>query len=250
MAGLPYMKFHFGHYFLDTGHLTCLQHGIYFQLIARYFTRGEALPDDDKYLANLVGLGPREWARHRQSVAAFFRVSDGVWFHRRIEDEIADAEAKVLQSKKASKASVERRRNGRSTGVERAVNHKEQEEESPSSLSDEGMRARAPVVKDDGKKGTKPKGPVEIAGEETIMRAVREDLRNLLPAGQYALFADPARPITFIAEEGRLVACCPDAVSHMTVRDLEYRLSQVAQEHGFSAAWIRERPIQLKEIEP
>ena len=240
MAGLPYMKFNFGHYFLDTGHLTCLQHGIYFQLIARYFTRGEALPDNDKYLGNLVGLGPREWARNRESVAAFFQVSGGKWFHRRIEDEIADAEAKVLQSKKASKASVQRRRNGRSPDAERAVHHTEEEEESPSSLSDEGKRAGAHVVKD-GKKAAKPKPQIEIAGEETIMRAVREDLRNRIPAGQYALFADPVRPIIFIAEEGRLVACCPDAVAHMTVRDLEYRLSQVAQEHGFSAAWIRER---------
>ena len=97
------------------------------------------------------------------------------------------------------------------------------------------------VARESLKKVAKPEPLIEIAGEETIMRAVREDLRNRLPAGQYALFADPARPITFIAEEGRLVACCPDAVSHMTVRDLEYRLSQVAQEHGFSAAWIRER---------
>lgn len=243
MAGLPYLKFYPGDYFLDTGHLTCLQHGIYTQLIWRYFTRGGPLPDDDAYLANLVRLGPREWKRNRESVAAFFQVSGGFWSHRRVDAELTEAEAKVLQTQSAGRTSARRRLNGRLTDVQRPSNDSEEEEEEPSSIDIELGRAGARRSSSDGKNGAKLKPQFEFAGEETIMTAVRKDFAAILPSGEYALlFCDPQREIAFVSEEGRLVAYCVGGFAHSLVRDHEFRLSKIAQQHGFKEAWIREQP--------
>lgn len=122
--------------------------------------------------------------------------------------------------------------------LEPAANQRRTTEQEREIIEEENQVAREP----NGKKVAKPKPQIEFSDEESIMRAVREDLRDAMPSG-YPHFADPKKRITFIAEEGRLVACCPDGVSHMLVRDLEFRLSQVAQKHGFSDGWIRERPI-------
>lgn len=112
-----------------------------------------------------------------------------------------------------------------------------------SNQKNQGARDAREDIPLNGKKVTKPKAQFEFAGEETIMRGVRQDFDASLPAGEYAvLFCDPRREITFVSEEGRLVAYCADGFTHSLVRDHEFRLAKVAQQHGFSTAWVREYP--------
>lgn len=118
MAALPYMPLFVADYLADAAHLTTMQHGAYLLLIMNYWQRGAPLPDDDRRLASIARLGPREWARNRDTLSEFFSVGDGHWVHKRIDTELARVSAKSLKSKMAAQASVERRFGGRSADVE------------------------------------------------------------------------------------------------------------------------------------
>jgi uncharacterized protein YdaU (DUF1376 family) len=123
MAALPYMPLFVADYLADAAHLSTVQHGAYLLLIMNYWQRGGPLPDDDKRLASIARLGPREWARHRDILSEFFSIADGAWSHSRIQAELAHVEAKSLKSKKAAQASVQRRFGERSTPVEPTQAH-------------------------------------------------------------------------------------------------------------------------------
>jgi uncharacterized protein YdaU (DUF1376 family) len=118
MAALPYMPLFVADYLADAAHLTTTQHGAYLLLIMNYWQRGGPLPDDDKRLASITRLGPREWARNRHVLEEFFTLTHGAWVHNRIDNELARVADKSLKSKRAAQASVERRFGERSTPVE------------------------------------------------------------------------------------------------------------------------------------
>jgi uncharacterized protein YdaU (DUF1376 family) len=118
MAALPYMPLYVADYLADAAHLTTTQHGAYLLLIMNYWQRGQPLPDDDRRLASIARLGPREWARSRAVLAEFFEVAGGVWVHNRIARELARVADKSLKSKRAAQASVKRRFGERSADVE------------------------------------------------------------------------------------------------------------------------------------
>lgn len=79
-----------GDYLKDTSRLTTEQHGAYLLLIMSYWTDG-APPDDDEELATITRLALRDWKRQRPKLARFFQIGGGVWRHKRIETELADA---------------------------------------------------------------------------------------------------------------------------------------------------------------
>jgi uncharacterized protein YdaU (DUF1376 family) len=123
MAALPYMPLYVADYLADAAHLSTVQHGAYLLLIMNYWQRGEPLPDDDVRLARIARLSPKEWARHRGVICEFFAIDENLWRHGRIDSELARVEAKSLKCKKAGRASVQRRLNGRSTDAEQTFNH-------------------------------------------------------------------------------------------------------------------------------
>jgi uncharacterized protein YdaU (DUF1376 family) len=92
-----WMQFNVGDYVRDTRHLSTLEHGAYLLLIMRYWEDG-GLPDNEALLARYAGLTAEQWAQSRDVLAAFFH--DG-WHHRRIDDEIAKAAAKIEQRRAA-----------------------------------------------------------------------------------------------------------------------------------------------------
>jgi uncharacterized protein YdaU (DUF1376 family) len=123
MAALPYMPLYVADYLADAAHLTTLQHGAYLLLIMNYWQRGAPLPNDDAKLARIAGMELRSWKRIRAELQPFFACVDGAWMHSRIDAELAKVEAKSLKCKKAGRASVQRRLNGRSTDAEQTFNH-------------------------------------------------------------------------------------------------------------------------------
>jgi len=76
-----------GDYLKDTSRLTTEQHGAYLLLIMAYWTDGPP-PDEDDELASITRLGAREWKRQRAKLVRFFRVEDGVWRHKRVDQEL------------------------------------------------------------------------------------------------------------------------------------------------------------------
>lgn len=99
-----WMPLWIGAYLADTMHLTTLQHGAYFLLLIAYWREREPLADNDDELRSITKLERAEWKRNRAVLAKFFTVADGVWWHKRVEAEIAAADKRS----KASTAKAEK----------------------------------------------------------------------------------------------------------------------------------------------
>lgn len=97
-----WMPLWIGAYLADTQHLSRDEHGGYFLLLMAYWRAGCPLLDDDKRLAAIVKATPKEWKSLRPTLAEFFAIGNGVWFHKRVETELA--ESKDRKAKAGSKA--------------------------------------------------------------------------------------------------------------------------------------------------
>jgi uncharacterized protein YdaU (DUF1376 family) len=76
-----------GDYLKDTGRLTTEQHGAYLLIIMDYWTNGPPA-DDASELQAITGLDAKAWRKNRDKLARFFRIEDGVWRHKRIDQEL------------------------------------------------------------------------------------------------------------------------------------------------------------------
>lgn len=59
----------------------------YVRLLYNYWERRGPLPDDDKVLAQLAGVGAR-WRTVRPDLERFFDIRDGLWHHDEIDHQI------------------------------------------------------------------------------------------------------------------------------------------------------------------
>ena len=99
-----WMPLDIGDYLADTMHLDRGQHGAYILLIMAYWRRGHALPDDDTHLMQIAKADKRDWKALKPVLEPFFKVGDGVWWHKRIEEELATAEAVMEKNRKRTEA--------------------------------------------------------------------------------------------------------------------------------------------------
>jgi len=97
-----WMPLYIGDYLRDTSRLTTEQHGAYLLLIMDYWANGP-LPDDDFALAQVTRLHPAAWKKNRASIARMFVVVDGVWRHKRIDEELDEAR-RFIEKQKANGA--------------------------------------------------------------------------------------------------------------------------------------------------
>src|ERR1700733_7807446 len=67
----PWMPLYIGDYRRDTAHLSTLQHGAYMLLIMHYWETGP-LPADQRRLAKITGVDPRQWHRVWKTLRDFF----------------------------------------------------------------------------------------------------------------------------------------------------------------------------------
>lgn len=95
------MPLYIGDYLGDTQRLTTEQHGAYFLMILDYWRNGPP-PDDDAVLRLITRLDVAAWRKHRPVIERLFKVTDGVWRHKRIEEEIVAAQ--FNQERRSSKA--------------------------------------------------------------------------------------------------------------------------------------------------
>lgn len=72
-----------------TYRLTLAEDGAYRRLIDEYMLTQTPLPDDDKALARIIGVGLDEWLAASPAVRQFFRVKDGRLIQKRCEQELA-----------------------------------------------------------------------------------------------------------------------------------------------------------------
>lgn len=109
---LPRMSLHIGDYKKATGHLRAAGHGAYFLLILHYWATG-GLPDDDEQLAAIACMTDREWKKHKPVIKAFFK--DGNWKHRRIDEELIEAQARYEKRASAGKKGGDAKAKGKQT---------------------------------------------------------------------------------------------------------------------------------------
>ena len=109
-----WMPLWIGAYLADTQHLTRDEHGGYLLLLMAYWRARTALPDDDKRLAAIAKATSAEWRRLRPTLAEFFTTADGVWWHKRVEAEIDNADKRkvsaVSKAQAGGQALAEKRR--------------------------------------------------------------------------------------------------------------------------------------------
>jgi len=87
-ANNHWMPLYIGDYLADTMHLGAREHGAYLLLIMHYWRTGP-LPNDDAQLAAIARVDLRTWrASVGPKVLPFFRVSDTILQHTRIETEL------------------------------------------------------------------------------------------------------------------------------------------------------------------
>lgn len=104
-----WMPLWIGAYLADTMKLTTIQHGAYFLLLIAYWRERGPLKDDDDELRSVTKLERAEWKRIRPVLSTFFKVGNGVWWHKRVEAEIAAADKRSkAAAEKASKAAEAR----------------------------------------------------------------------------------------------------------------------------------------------
>lgn len=104
-----WMPIFWGDYLRDTTHLSAAEHGAYLLLIAHYWTTAEPLSDDDEKLRRIARMERAEWKRARPTLEAFFSVADGRWFHRRIEKELAEWQARKDKNKVRARTAASKR---------------------------------------------------------------------------------------------------------------------------------------------
>jgi uncharacterized protein YdaU (DUF1376 family) len=95
---------YWGDYFADTTHLTTEEHGAYLLLLGVYWRRGCGLPDDDEYLRKVTKFSKYGWAKSKNILRAFFKISDGVWTHERVEIEILRSSGRLNSARANGRA--------------------------------------------------------------------------------------------------------------------------------------------------
>ena len=116
-----YMPLYIGDYLKDTMHLTPEQHGIYDLLLMNYWIRGEALPDEDEYLARVSKSSLVAWHSHRPVISKFFTIGQGHWLHERTEQELVKARKQKEAKSKGGKIGALARWNSKNKGEPMAM---------------------------------------------------------------------------------------------------------------------------------
>lgn len=104
-----WMPLWIGAYLADTMKLSTIQHGAYLLLLMAYWRERAPLPDDDEELRAITKTERAEWKRMRPTIARFFKVDAGVWWHKRVEAEILAADKRKAGAVSKAKAAAEAR---------------------------------------------------------------------------------------------------------------------------------------------
>ncbi len=93
-------------YLADTMHLTTEEHGVYLLLIAAYWRRARALPDDNKWLATVTKMSLKRWIKVRPKILEYFDNLEGLLIHERLELEIFSSNVRLRSARTAGIASA------------------------------------------------------------------------------------------------------------------------------------------------
>lgn len=91
-------------YLADTRHLSLEEHGAYLQLLMiAWRSEGCCLPDDDRRLAQMLGISASKWAKIKGSVMSFWTLENGSWSQGRLLKERRFVDEKRAKNREAAK---------------------------------------------------------------------------------------------------------------------------------------------------
>lgn len=103
LAGVISFPFHIAGWLKNTMHLDTLEKGAYFMLLIAHYQSGSiGLPDDDKKLSRICGLGMKTWLRIKPTMQEFFTVENDFWQSKKTINVLR--EIHVKSSKQRDKA--------------------------------------------------------------------------------------------------------------------------------------------------
>lgn len=103
-----WMPLFIGDYLADTSRLTTEQHGAYLLLIMDYWRNGPP-PDNVQVLSQITRLSPDSWSMTQAMLKQFFRIEDGCWRHKRIDEELILAKTNKEAAQKKAKVAADAR---------------------------------------------------------------------------------------------------------------------------------------------
>ena len=108
---VPFTQFDWGDYYSDTDYLDFEEHGVYWNLLRRYYTTGP-LENDMRIIQRLTRCPIKKLEMVKAILEDFFHIEDdGCWHHKRCDEEILRAKGtSEVQSRRARKAVKERSR--------------------------------------------------------------------------------------------------------------------------------------------
>jgi len=115
---MHYYQHHIGDFIKATARLSDTQSMAYLRLLWMYYDSEKPLKPDTKVLAFQIGATVEETELLLES---FFWLAENGWHHTRCDQEIAEYRSFLDKKSNAGKASAERRKNVRSTGVEQVL---------------------------------------------------------------------------------------------------------------------------------
>lgn len=121
-----WMPVYIADYLRDTQHLNTIEHGAYFLLLIKCWVERGILPIDQRRLARIAGLSPKQWRESGPTLVDFFIETKEGYTHKRVTEELARADANLEQRRAAGRSSaaqraLQRASNARSTSVPTSV---------------------------------------------------------------------------------------------------------------------------------
>jgi len=154
---MHYYQHHIGDFIKATARLSDAQTMAYLRLLWMYYDSEKPLKPDTKVLAFQIGSSVEETQLLLES---FFWLAENGWHHTRCDQEIAEYRSFLDKKSNAGKASAERRKNIRSTGVEQVLNSSATGEQLTTNQLTNNQSIEAKASPDLGKPKSVPACPV------------------------------------------------------------------------------------------
>ena len=154
---MHYYQHHIGDFIKATARLSDTQSMAYLRLLWMYYDSEKPLKPDTKVLAFQIGATVEETELLLES---FFWLAENGWHHTRCDQEIAEYRSFLDKKSNAGKASAERRKNTRSTGVEQVLDSSSTGEQLTTNQLTNNQSKEAKASPDLGKPKSAPACPV------------------------------------------------------------------------------------------
>ena len=155
---MHYYQHHIGDFIKATARLSDTQSMAYLRLLWMYYDSEKPLKPDTKVLAFQIGATVEETELLLES---FFWLAENGWHHTRCDQEIAEYRSFLDKKSNAGKASAERRKNIRSTGVEQVLDSSATVEQLTTNQLTNNQSKVANATPDLGKPKSVPSAPIQ-----------------------------------------------------------------------------------------